>query len=664
MFPHILYGGDYNPEQWSPEVWQEDARLMQAAGVNMVTLGVFSWAKLEPEPGRYDFGWLDQVMDLLYAHGVRVDLATATASPPPWLVRAHPGILPVTVDGVTLWHGSRRHYCPHSQEYRKQARDLVDQLARHFRNHPALALWHIDNEYACHISECFCEASIAAFRGWLQERYSSLEALNEAWGTAFWGQHYGAWEEIYAPRRAPASINPAERLDWQRFCSNSWLECFEEQKSILREITPQVPITTNFISFFKPLDVWKWGAREDVVSINSYPDPGDPEWMIQSGMTCDLTRSLGGGRPWLLMEQATSQVNWRALNAPKRPGQMRLGSYQALARGANGILFFQWRASRSGSEKFHSGMLPHAGTDSRTWREVASLGAELPRLDALLTSQVPSEVAILWDWNSWWALEMGDKPSNELRLLPQIAALYAELFRRNITVDFVHPEGDLKPYRLVLAPLLYMVGERAAKNIEGFVAGGGTLLMTFFSGMVDESDRVQLGGYPAFFRDVLGLRVEEFVAYMASQTNQIETTDRRRFVCSLWSDVIQVAGAEALASYREDYYAGTPALTRHPFGNGLGYYLGTALAADGLTWLFDRLLVDAKVHPGYTATAGVEITCRSDGEHTWVFTLNHSNQKATVHLSQSGIDLITGKAVKSQLVLEPRGVAVIRVEQE
>jgi beta-galactosidase len=272
MFPNFLYGGDYNPEQWSPDVWQEDVRLMNEAGVNLVSLGIFAWAKLEPSDEQYDFGWLDKIMDLLHAHGVQINLATPTASPPPWLVRAHPEILPVTIDGVTLWHGGRRHYCPHSVAYREHAAHIVRALATHVREHPALVMWHIDNEYACNFSECFCDASIAAFRVWLEKRYGTLETLNDAWGTAFWSQRYGDWQEVIPPRRTPAGNNPTQQLDWQRFCSDSWLECFLEQRAILHEITPQLPQTTNFMRIFKPLDYWKWAAAEDIVSNDNYPD--------------------------------------------------------------------------------------------------------------------------------------------------------------------------------------------------------------------------------------------------------------------------------------------------------------------------------------------------------------------------------------------------------
>ena len=662
MFPQIIYGGDYNPEQWSPEVWEEDVRLMQEAGVNRVSLGIFAWAKLEPEPGRYDFDWLKQIMDRLWEHGVQVNLATPTASPPPWLARLHPDSLPVTADGTRLWHGSRRHICPHSSAYREYSRRIANRLARAFGEHPALALWHIDNEYACHLSECFCDQSQAAFRRWLQARYGSIEDLNRAWGTAFWSQHYLDWEEIRAPAPTTAQANPTQKLDWRRFCSDSWLECFQEQIDLLREITPQIPLTTNFMRFHTPLDYWKWAAREDLVSLDDYPDQTDPEWMAKSAMVFDLVRSLKGGQPWLLMEQAASHVNWRRRNPPKRPGVMRLGSYQALARGANGVMFFQWRASKAGSEKFHSAMVPHVGTESRTWREVKALGAELQRLQPVLESRFQSEVAILFDWENWWALEAGDKPSHDLNLLPRVTQIYSELYRRGIGVDFAHPEADLTQYRLVIAPHLYLVSDRAVENLEAYAAGGGALWMNFFSGIVDSNDHIRLGGYPAPFRRLLGLRVEEFAAYGDGETNQVETDDGGRFSCSFWAEVIQLEGAETLARFRGDYMAGGPAITRHRYGAGTGYYLGTEMDARGLSWLVGRILQETGVQTPESLPAGVELTRRTDGKRSWLFVLNYSNKPAEVKLPAGGAELVSGASAAGSLRLEPRGVAVVQVD--
>jgi beta-galactosidase len=417
------------------------------------------------------------------------------------------------------------------------------------------------------------------------------------------------------------------------------------------------------MGFNKALDYWKWAAREDVVSHDGYPDTSDPQWMINAAMDCDLMRSLGNGRPWILMEQAPTHVNWRQRNATKRPGVMRLGSYQAIARGANGILFFQWRASQAGAEKFHSGMLPHAGTDSRVWREIKALGAELTRLDALLPSRVESEVAILFDWENWWAIEQGSMPLNDLRLFQRVQAWYAEFFQRNITVDFAHPDADLSRYRLVIAPHLYLVSERSAKNIEDYVAHGGAFLTTFFSGIVNPHDQVYLGGYPAPFRKLLGMWVEEFSAYGDDHTSKMMTIDESEFDVSQWSDVIRLEGAEALAVYLDDYFADSPVMTHHHFGKGLGYYVGTDLGQQGTSWLVGRLCTEIGLRPFTNLPQGVEITRRTDETRTWFFILNHLDTAAKIELPVSGIDLLTNQTVKGSFSLEPKGVSIIQIEK-
>jgi beta-galactosidase len=663
-FPHMIYGGDYNPDQWPETTWQEDARLMQEAEVNLVSLGIFSWAKLQPQPGVFNFAWLDQLMDLLHAHGISVNLATPTASPPAWMVRLHPEMLPVTAEGFTLWHGSRRHYCPHNPNYRQYAKRIAAQLAERYKNHPALAMWHIDNEYGCHVGECHCDNSAAAFREWLKSRYTSLEKLNFAWGTAFWGQIYGDWEEIQTPRRSPAHANPTQQLDWARFNSDSWIACFDEQKAIFRQLTPNIPVTTNFMGFHKPVDYWNFASREDIVANDNYPDTSDPAWRVHAGMVCDLMRSLGDRRPWILMEQAPTHVNWRQRNATKRPGVMRLCSYQAIARGADGIMFFQWRASKAGAEKHHSAMLPHTGTDSRVWREVKAFGEELPKLDAILSSQVQSEVAILLDWESWWALELDSKPSNDLRLMPQIGTYYAPLFKRNITVDFAHPESDLSRYRLVIAPNLYLVNELAVENINRYVKNGGNLLMSFFSGIVDGNEQIRLGGYPAPFREMLGLVVEEFAPYSETQSNSFCTTDGKQFKCTLWSDIVHLKSAQAIATFEKDYYAGSPAITINTFGKGASFYVGTAPDAPGMDWLIEHICKTSGIRAiAPNMPAGVELLRRANGNASWLFVLNHSGETAKIPLEKNGRDLLTGSQVNGSISLESTGVAIIQFDK-
>jgi len=659
-FPHIIYGGDYNPDQWTPETWEEDARLMKEAGVNLVSLGIFSWTKMEPKPGVFDFVWLDQLMDLLHAHGVSVNLATPTASPPAWMVTKHPEMLPVTADGVTLWHGSRRHYCPHNPDYRQYATRIASQLAERYKDHPALKMWHVDNEYGCHVSECYCDNSAATFRTWLKERYDTLEKLNFAWGTAFWSQIYRDWNEIQPPRHSPAHANPTQKLDWARFSSDSWLVCFDEQKSTLKAITPNIPVTTNFMGFHKGVDYFKFAQHEDVVSQDSYPDTYDPDWMAQAGMVCDLIRSVGSRRPWILMEQATSQVNWRQRNAVKRPGVMRLGSYQAIARGADGIMFFQWRQSKAGAEKHHSGMVPHGGTDTRVWREVKALGNELPKLDSVLTSQVKADVAILMDWNNWWALELDSKPSSDLKLIPQLYQYYKPLFDRNITVDFARPESDLSKYKLVIAPNLYLVNDVSVKNINQYVQNGGNLLVSFFSGIVDENEHIRLGGYPAPFHEMLGLEVEEYVPYSETQSNTIRTMDGKEFTCTFWGDVIHLKNAKALAKFEQDYYAGNAAISHNQFGKGNAFYVGTSLDSTGTDWMIEHIYKAAGIKSiAPKVPAGVEVLLRTNGKSEFMFVLNHSGKKVIVPVQ--GHDLLTDTEIKDSIELEPAGVAVVQM---
>jgi beta-galactosidase len=652
--PHVLYGGDYNPEQWPEEVWEEDVRLMREARVNLLTVGVFSWSLLEPQRGQYTFDWLDRLLDLLHRNGLHADLATATASPPPWLAKLDPESLPVTREGVRLWPGSRQQYCPSSSAYREAAAALVERLAERYRDHPALALWHVNNEYGCHVAACYCDRSAEHFRRRLRERHGTLDALNEAWGTAFWSQRYGDWDEIVPPRAAPSFGNPSQELDWHRFCSDALLELFLMERSILERLAPGVPITTNFMRFFKPCDYWKWAPELDFTADDPYPDPADPESVVERAATSDLMRSLGHGAPWVVMEQAASAVNWRPRNVPKHPGQMRLGSYQALARGAEGILFFQWRASKAGAEKFHSAMLPHGETSTRTWREVLELGQELERLDPVLGTRVRAEAAFLFDWESWWALELPAKPSRDVRLLDQVERWYRPFWQQNMALDFVHPAADLSRYRLILAPNLYLVTNNAAANLERYVAGGGTLVLSFFSGIVDERDHVRLGGYPAPFRSLLGIFISELWPHAEDEAREV-TMHGQRYSCELWSEWIELEKAEAVATFADGWLEGRPAVTR----NGGAWYVGTALDSAGTAEVVRMVSQEAGLAPAAAAPADVEAVRREADGRTVLFLLNHGADKATVELDADYRDLLTGEHRSGTLVLDPFGVAVL-----
>ncbi len=521
-------------------------------------------------------------------------------------------------------------------------------------------MWHVNNEYGCHVPACYCDQSARAFREWLKARYRTLEALNEAWGTTFWSQIYSDWDEINPPRRAPYLVNPSQELDFHRFSSDALLECFEAEQVILKQHTPDIPVTTNFMGFFKPCDYWKWASREDVVSHDSYPDPSDPEAPMEAAISFDLMRSLAQGRSWLLMEQASSYVNWRAQNVPKRPGQMRLWSYQAVARGADGVMFFQWRASQAGAEKFHSALVPHGPPqDSRVWGEARDLGRELKKLDAVLDTRVQASVGVVFDWANWWALELPPKPSADLRMMEQLKAYYQPLFQANISVDFVRPQDDLSDYRLVMIPNLYLVAGHVPDSFERFVSSGGTLVMGFFSGIADDRDHIWPGGYPAPFRRLLGIRIDEFGALAGRQELEVEFAGGERGGSDLWADPIELEGAEALVTYAGGPLRGRPALTRNRLGKGTVYYVGTHLKSEAMNTFLGRILDEQALRPPLDAPAGVEVVRRSADAQSYVFILNHSEDPVEVKLDRPLEDLLTQKQVPKILSLEPYGLVIL-----
>ncbi|MFE0878367.1 beta-galactosidase [Streptomyces smyrnaeus] len=655
----LHFGGDYNPEHWPEEVWAEDIRLMKESGVTMVTAGIFSWGLVEQRPGAYDFGWFDRVMDNLGDAGIQVCLATMTASPPPWLSRQHPEILPETAEGVRKWPGSRQHYCPSSPVYRSHAVRLVEQLATRYADHPALALWHIGNEYGCSNPVCYCDVSAADFRRWLRERYATVEALNEAWSTTFWSQRYGDFEEVLPPRTTPTHANPTQQLDYARFSDDALLQCYLAEREVLRRITPEVPVTTNHMPHHKPVDPFRWAAYEDVTALDHYQEPYDSRTHIDAAAAFDVTRCAGGGRPWLLMEQAPSAVNWRARNSPKPPGAMRLWSWQAVAQGADAVLYFQWRQSRGGAEKFHSAMVPHAGTDTRTFREVAALGQELAGLPQLAGTRCRAEVALLADWNSWWALEQGSHPSSALSHRETLLRHYQPLFDAGVPCDILPPDRDLGGYRLVVVPNLYLMSEQTAERLTAYVRGGGHLFVSYFTGIADECDRVHLGGYPAPLREVLGLRVEEF--WPLDEGAGVSLRGELSGRADLWSEAVDLEGARAVATFGDGELAGRPALTRNAFGTGIAWYAATRPEPTLMRTLMDRVRGEAGAAPVLDGLPpGVQATVREGATGRFIFLLNHAGAAATVTLPHPARNLLDpGGKPTTSLTLPPRGVAVL-----
>ncbi len=638
----MYYGGDYNPEQWPEDVWPEDVTRMQEAGVTMVSLGIFSWARIQPSEHEFDFGWLDRIIGLLHDGGIAVDLATATASPPPWATVAYPEMLAADEHGSPYWHGSRQHYAPSSPAYRRLASELVTRIADRYAGHPAVVLWHVNNEYGCHLATDYSDAARDAFRGWLTNRYGTIDALNEAWGTMFWSQRYGRFDEVFPPRQAPYSLNPGQLLDYRRFTSDMFLECYRMERDIIRASGATQPITTNFMGAFKPVDYAGWAAELDVISDDLYPDPNDPESFREAAFHGDLMRSLKPGTPWLLMEQASSAVNWRPSNAPKAPGQLAAQGMQAVARGADGILFFQWRQSRAGSEKFHSGMLPHAGTGTRTWREVVALGAQLKELPDLRPDDGTARVAILLDWENWWAIENPDHPTS-LDYLSLLRGWYDAAHRLHVQVDLLPPTAELGQYRAVVAPHLYLLGEGAAANLRGYVERGGHLLVTAFSDVVDEHDRFRAGGYGVQLRDLVGVVIEDFGALVppgASGPGQQHAQVAGAgidFPGSLLAEEVHAVDAEVLASFEGGREAGRPAFTAHRTGAGTAYYLATVPDGDGARQVLEHVFGAAGAEP---VLAGLPSMVEAIRRGQLLTVINHGHE--TVDVGVTGRDPISG----------------------
>ncbi len=647
--PRLLYGGDYNPEQWPREVWREDARLMREAGVNLVSLGIFAWAALQPARDRWDFAWLDEVMDLLHAHGIAVNLGTATASPPAWLVKLHPEMLPVLADGSVLGHGGRQHYAPWSSAYRKYAAILVRAIATRYGRHPALVSWHINNELSCHVKESFDPETNSLWRAWVETRYGTPAAVNSAWNTAFWGQRYESFAEINAPRLAPTTLNPGMVLDWRRFSAAAFTNLVRMEKAILREITPHIPVNTNFLIDFLGIDHRAIAAELDYVSWDSYPDPSEGLKAVQSNaLHHDLMRSLKPGVPHVLMEQATGAVNWRAFNQPRTSPQTRAFSHQAVARGADGVLFFQWRQSAAGGEQYHSGMLPIQGLtvgghEHRVWTLTKQLGADLGELEAVAGSTIIAEVALLFDYESLWAFNASSRPTT---FSPQVEAerVHAALWRRNVAVDVRHPEDDLSGYRVLIASAQQLISHQGISNLRKFVQRGGHLLFTPFCAVTDETMRIHNGGVPGGLTDIFGYAVEDWwpvapshVGHIASTSNHASTKPTP-LTWSHFAEAGYATTAEVLALFADGDLAGRPALTRQrhtvflsssgsasqPIAHGSAWYLAAQLDTAGLDTVIGQLLTEANVHGVAETPEGVEATERvaADGRR-FTLTVNH-----------------------------------------
>ena len=594
-FKRILYGGDYNPNQWEKSVWKKDMEYFKDARINSATVNVFSWAKIQPSEETYDFSELDEVIDMLSRENYDIVLATSTAALPAWMVKRYPETARTDYEGRHHKFGQRHNACPNSPVYQKYASALAKKLAERYGSNPHIACWHINNEYG---GECYCENCEKAFRVWLRKKYQTIEALNKAWNLEFWGHTIYDWDEIVLPNALSEGITSEQTafagisIDYKRFNSDSILENFKMERDAIRCFDKETPVTTNLMGTYKGLDYFKWAKEMDIVSWDNYPGYDTP-WSY-TAMCHDLMRGLKG-KPFMLMEQTPSQQNWQPYNSLKRPGQMRAQSYQTLAHGADTIQFFQLRRSVGGCEKFHGAVIAHAGTsDTRVFREVRQLGQELETLSDILGTKNQAEVGIIFDWDNYWALEYTSGPSRELTYVKQIHEYYRYFYDRNLGVDMIPWDGDFYRYKVIAAPVLYMVKEGMKEALEDFVKKGGVLILTFMSGIVGESDNVHLGGYPGPLRDLAGVWVEEIDALAPGQKNEIVFSDGMRAECGMLCDLMHLEGAESLADYGKDFYAGSPAVTRNAFGQGAVYYVGTQMEEEGLYKVLDQAVKEGQ----------------------------------------------------------------------
>lgn len=656
----MRFGADYNPEQWPREVWDDDVRLMREAGVNIVSLGIFSWALLEPRDGEWDFGWLDEAINLLHANGIDVDLATATASPPAWLTTAHPEVLPVTADGTILSPGGRQHWRVTSPIFRQYSLRLVRALAERYADHPAVVAWHIGNELGCHNLYDYSDDAARAFRVWLQEHYASLDELNAAWGTAFWSQNYTEWDHILPPRVAAAQGNPGQRLDFERFSSDAQRDYLRAEAAVLGEITPDIPRTTNFMvaQNVRDIDYATWVDSVDFVSNDHYLRAGEIG-RDDLSFWANLTGNLAEGRPWFLMEHATSAINWRHVNPPKRTGELMRDALTHVAHGADAVCYFQWRQSRAGGERYHSGMVPHSGENSRVYRDVVALGAELKALAPVTGShREKARVALVFDYESWWVSGRDSHPTEALQYDVEALAWHRALLDLGVRADVLPVAASFDDYDVVIAPMLHVVTDELRARLEAVVADGRHLITTYFSGIVDEHDRVWLGGYPGALREVLGVNVEEFVPLLEGAP----VTLASGAVATNWTERIVHVGAdvEVLDTYADGDLAGAPAITRRRVGAGSATYVSADIARAGITDLLRTLSSDIAALQGDELAAGgrLEVIVRVADGQRFVFLGNRTDEVVEIAAPGQRVSAVEREAA-SVVSIAPREVVVL-----
>lgn len=661
-FDHIVHGGDYNPDQWvrTKEIWDEDLRLMKLAGINSATVGIFSWGMLEPEEGVFRFDWLDEVMARFAENGISAILATPSGARPAWMAQKYPEVLRVGENGVRNEFGVRHNHCLTSPVYREKVRIVNRALAKRYGGHPALKMWHVSNEYS---GECHCEMCQAAFRQWLEREYDhDLNKLNDLWWSAFWSHQITDWSQISSPKDRGENHVPALKLAWRRFVTDCHISFFENEIAPLRELTPDLPVTTNLMRLYGGIDYQRFAPHLDLISWDNYPEWGvgrDADAAVETAFVHDVFRSMKQGQPFLMMESTPSVVNSRGVNKLPPAQIQTLAAVQAVAHGADSVQYFQWRQSRGGHEKFHGAVVEHCGHEhTRVFRAVARTGNVLQRLSSVVGARCRSRVAVIYDWENAWATQFFCGFNNERRDYAQeCIRWYRPFLRRGVSTDVIAMDADFSQYDLVIAPFLYMLKPGTEERIAAYIENGGTFVGTYLLGMVDRDDRCYLGGFPAgSLKTVFGVVHEETDALPADRPGQAVYRGKTypvEHVC----DLIRAEGATVSGEYRSDFYAGTPAVTEHRYGKGTAWYVafrsGDRLADDVCADLLESLQIppDAQIK-----SDGVLIRRRGD----LVFALNFSAEEQTVRLGRAYTDVLTQETLTGSVTVEGYGFRIVK----
>lgn len=668
----LLHGGDYNPDQWLdyPDILKDDLRLMKLANVNTMTVGIFAWSALEPTEGNYNFEWLDKIIDDVYNQGGRVILATPSGARPAWLSEKYPEVLRTNDRREKMLHGGRHNHCFSSPIYREKTQKMNYKLAERYGNHPALIMWHVSNEYS---GDCHCELCQENFRDWLKNKYKTIENVNKAWWGPFWSHTYTDWSQIESPSSIGENAVHGLNLDWKRFVTDQTIDFYENEAKPLRELTPNVPITTNFMADtddlipFQSLNYEKFSKHVDILSWDCYP-AWHNDWettkdlATKVGFINDLYRSLKQ-QPFLIMECTPSGVNWHNVNKAKRPGMHTLASMQLLAHGSDSVLYFQWRKSRGSSEKFHGAVVDHDNSEeNRVFKEVSQVGEILDKIKEIKGSMKQSKVAIIYDWENDWALKDAQGFGKESRRYPQtLQSHYKYFWDKNISVDVVTPQQDLSKYSLVVAPMMYMMTEETMDRFRDYVKNGGVLVGSYLSGLVNETDLTYLGGWPKTLQEIYGIDVKEIDTLYPKDRNSIKFGNESFEVVD-YCTIIEAKEAEVLAKYEEDFYKNTPAITKNNLEKGKAYFIGARTNQEFLSKFYDEIVKDLDINEveDFISEGGISIQIRENKDAKYYFVMNFTEEEKNIEIKGSYLNLISGKMMERLNLMKPYDVYVLK----